>query len=164
LLALDAVDVPLALTAAIVNVYAWLEANEPVTVNGVETPETDKEIDGLEVTVYEVIEEPPVAPAVKGIETVVLFVLVTVPMVGACGIEEGVVAADADDAAEVPLALVAVTVYVRATPTVSETAIGLVAPVAVLPEEEVAVNVDTAAPPVAPAVNGTDTFADPVYA
>jgi hypothetical protein len=74
-----------------------------------------------------------------------------------------VVDADALDAADVPLALVAVTVYVRVTPTVSDTAIGLVALVAVLPDEEVAVYVETDAPPVAPAVKATDTFALPVY-
>jgi hypothetical protein len=32
-----------------------------------------------------VIEEPPVAPAVKGTETVVELVTATVPIVGACG-------------------------------------------------------------------------------
>jgi hypothetical protein len=41
---------------------------------------------------------------------VVEFVTVTVPIVGACGTESGVVDAEADDAADVPLALVAVTV------------------------------------------------------
>jgi hypothetical protein len=34
-----------------VNVYAVLAANVPVTVNGVEVPETDKAIDGLLVAV-----------------------------------------------------------------------------------------------------------------
>jgi hypothetical protein len=38
--------------------------------------------------------------------------------------------------------------------------IGLDAPVLVLPEEDVAVNVEIALPPVAPAVNGTDTTPD----
>jgi hypothetical protein len=37
-------------------------------------------------------------------------VLVAVPIVGACGIVDGVVEADAEEAAEVPLAFVAVTV------------------------------------------------------
>ena len=60
---------------------------------------------------------------------------------------------EAADATEVPLALVAVTVNVYAVPLLSpETVIGL-APVPVNElGEEVAVNVDTAAPPVAPAV------------
>jgi hypothetical protein len=40
--------------------------------------------------------------------------------------------------------------------------IGLAAPVAVPPPDDVAVNVETAAPPFAPAVNGTVIFALPV--
>jgi hypothetical protein len=44
-------DVPCALTAAIVNVYAVPCTNVPVTVTGEDVPEVDKEIDGLLVTV-----------------------------------------------------------------------------------------------------------------
>jgi hypothetical protein len=60
---------------------------------------------------------------------------------------------DAADAADVPLALVAVTVNVYAVPFERPvTVIGL-APVPVNPPgDEVAVKVETAAPPVAPAV------------
>jgi hypothetical protein len=72
-------------------------------------------------------------------DTVVVLVTVTVPIVGACGTDAGVVDAEAPDAELVPLALVAVTVYVRAVPTVSDTKIGLEAPVFVLPLEEVTV-------------------------
>ena len=61
------------------------------------------------------------------------------PTVGACGTERGVVEAEADEAMPVPLAFVAVTVYVRAVPTASEIVIGLVEPVAVPPEEDVTV-------------------------
>jgi hypothetical protein len=49
--ALDEADVPFALTAAIVNVYACAVAKVPVTVNGLEVPDTEREIDGLLVTV-----------------------------------------------------------------------------------------------------------------
>jgi hypothetical protein len=59
-----------------------------------------------------VIVDPPVAPAVNGIETVVLFVLVTVPIVGAAGTVVAVTDVDADDAGVVPLAFVAVIVNV----------------------------------------------------
>jgi hypothetical protein len=65
----------------------------------------------------------------------------------------GVALLDALLAAEVPFAFVAVTVNVYAVPLLSpETVIGE-APVPVNPPgDEVAVNVDTAAPPFAPAV------------
>jgi hypothetical protein len=46
---------------------------------------------------------------------------------------------------------------------VSEIVIGEEELEPVVPEEDVTVKVETAAPPVAPAVNGTDTFAEPVY-
>jgi hypothetical protein len=62
-----------------------------------------------EVTVYPVIAEPPVAPAVKVTDEVPLPA-VAVPIVGACGTEDGVVEAEALEAIEVPLAFVAVTV------------------------------------------------------
>jgi hypothetical protein len=65
----------------------------------------------------------------------------------------GVTELDADDAVDVPLALVAVTVNVYDVPVVRpDTVIGL-APVPVSePGDEVAVYADTALPPVAPAV------------
>jgi hypothetical protein len=47
----EAVDVPLALIAVIVNVYAWFVVNVPVTVNGVEVPEVVNATEGLDVTV-----------------------------------------------------------------------------------------------------------------
>jgi hypothetical protein len=76
----------------------------------------------------------------------------------------GVTELDAEDAADVPFALVAVTVYVRAVPLVSLTDIGLDVPVPVLPEDEVTVNPVIALPPVAPAVNVTDTVPLPAVA
>jgi hypothetical protein len=48
---LDVVEVPFALTAAVVKVYACPAAKDPVTVNGEDVPETDREMDGLLVTV-----------------------------------------------------------------------------------------------------------------
>ena len=77
----------------------------------------------------------------------------------------GVTALEAEDAVDVPLALVAVTVKVYAVPLDNpETVIGL-APVPVNdPGLEVAVNVDTAAPPVAPAVYATVALALPAVA
>ena len=56
------------------------------------------------------IELPPVAPAVKGIETVVVLVTVTVPIVGACGTEEGVTVELAEEFGPVAVELVALTV------------------------------------------------------
>jgi hypothetical protein len=93
-------------------VYAWLEAKVPVTVSGVVVPETDKAIDGLEVAVYEVIAEPPVAPAVNGTDKVVELVTVTVPIVGACGTVVAVIEDEAADAGPVAVELVGVTVNV----------------------------------------------------
>jgi hypothetical protein len=55
---------------------------------------------------------PPVAPAVNGIDTVVVLVTVTAPIVGACGTVVAVIELDALDALEVPAELVAVTVKV----------------------------------------------------
>jgi hypothetical protein len=68
-----------------------------------------------------------------------------------------VIELDAEDAVDVPFAFVAVTVYVLAPSEVSVTLIGDDPAVPVAPLVDVAVNTDTAFPPVAPAVNGTDT-------
>jgi hypothetical protein len=91
---------------------------------------------------------------------------VTVPIVGACGIEAGTTELVAEEATEEPLAFVATTVYVLAVvvglPTVSVTLIGLEAPVPVNPEEEVTVYPVIADPPFAAgAVNDTDVLAEP---
>ena len=61
----------------------------------------------------DVIDFPPVAP-VQGTETVVLFVLVTVPIVGVCGTVVAVMLEEAELASDVPTAFVAVTVKVYA--------------------------------------------------
>ena len=64
-----------------------------------------------EVTVYPVIAEPPVAPAVNATEVDGLL-QVPVTLVGAAGTVVAVTDADALEADEVPLAFVAVIVYV----------------------------------------------------
>ena len=81
--------------------------NVPVPVDGEDVPDVEIEIDGLETTVVDVIDFPPVA-AVHGTETVVEFVTVTVPIVGVCGIVVDVALA-AVDAVPVPTAFIAET-------------------------------------------------------
>jgi hypothetical protein len=117
----------------------------------------------LDVAVNVVTAEPPVALAVNGTVAVVPLT-VAVPIVGACGTDAGVTALLAADAVDTPLALVAVTVYVREVPApvVSETVIGLDDPVPVLPEEDVTVYPVMVDPPVAPPVNVTEVLAEPV--
>jgi hypothetical protein len=58
------------------------------------------------------MDEPPVAPAVKGTEIVVAFVADTVPIVGAAGTVVAVIAEVAFDVGLVPVALVEVPVKV----------------------------------------------------
>ena len=107
-----------------------------------------------------VIAEPPVAFRVRDrVPEVPVPPSVKVPIVGACGTVVGVTALEAEDAEEVPLAFVAVTVYVRAVPTASEIEMGLVAPVAVPPLDDVIVYEVIVEPPVALAVKGTETVA-----
>lgn len=60
------------------------DAKVPVTVSGEEVPLVDNEIDGVEVVEYD-DGVPPVAAGVNGIDTVVLLVTDTDPMVGASG-------------------------------------------------------------------------------
>ena len=87
------------------------EANVAVAVDGEDVPDVEIETDGLDATVVDVIDFPPVAP-VQGTETVVLFVLVTVPIVGVCGTVVAVMLEEAELASDVPTAFVAVTVKV----------------------------------------------------
>ena len=68
--------------AVTVNVYE-VPFVSPVTVNGLEEPVAVND-PGLEVTVYPVIDAPPVAPAVNGTEIAPLApVALGVPTVGA---------------------------------------------------------------------------------
>jgi hypothetical protein len=82
----------------------------PLNVIGEEDPDVVAP-PGDAVTVYPVIADPPVAFAVKAIEA---FESpgVTLLIVGACGTVVAVTAVLADEAADVPYALDAVTVYV----------------------------------------------------
>jgi hypothetical protein len=109
--ALDAVDVPLAFVAVTVKVYE-VPLIKPVTVIGDEAPDAVMLL-GEDVTVYEVIADPPVAPAVNATEICPPTpVSVTAPIVGACGTVVAVTPVDADEAEDAPVLLLAETVYV----------------------------------------------------
>jgi hypothetical protein len=69
---------------------------------------------GLDVTVYPVIADPPVALAVNGTDALVADGELAVPTVGACGTVVAVIELDAAEAELVPIAEVAVTVKVYA--------------------------------------------------
>jgi hypothetical protein len=113
LLALDAVAVPLAFTAATVKVYAIPAAYVPVTVNGLVVPVVVKAIDGEETTVYEVILDPPFAAAVNARETSVGLTTVAVPIVDVAGIVVAVIElVGALENGETPDAFVAIAVKV----------------------------------------------------
>jgi len=103
--------VPLALVAVTVNVYA-VPFVRPVIVMG-EEDELPVIPPGFEVAVYEVIADPPVAPAVNVTDASPdTPAVLAVPIVGACGTVVAVTPAEAADAVDIPYALVAVTVYV----------------------------------------------------
>ena len=80
----------------------------PETIIGLDAPGPVND-PGLEVTVYPVIAEPPVAPAVNGTE-IDAFPPVGDPTVGAAGTVVAVTPVDAELAVELPLAFVAVIV------------------------------------------------------
>ncbi len=78
---------------------------------------------------YDVIAEPPLFAGAENVTDAWAFPAVALPIVGACGTVVAVMLADAADAADVPLAFVAVTVNVYEVPFVSPvTVIGLDAP------------------------------------
>jgi hypothetical protein len=99
LLAALAADVPLAFVAVAVNVYA-VPFVRPVTTIGEDAPDAVI-FPGLEVIVYPVIAEPPVAFAENATDTCA-FPPVTDVILGACGTVVAVTALDADDADAVP--------------------------------------------------------------
>ena len=105
--------------------------------------------------VYDVISEPPVSAAVKGIETVVLFVRVTVPSVGVLGTVVAVIEFDAAVESPLPDVVVPYAVKVYAVSDCNPvTVMGDVAEVAVkLPGLETAVIV-SGTPPFGLTVNG----------
>ena len=67
-----------------------------------------------DVTVYDVIADPPVAPAVNGTETVLYAVDEAVPIVGAAGTVVAVIELDAAPTFDVPVVFVAVPLNVYA--------------------------------------------------
>jgi hypothetical protein len=82
----------------------------PLNVNGLDAP---LDVEGTDdVTVKEEIAAPPVAGAVKATETAPEPVLVAVGALIVAGTVVEVIDPDAEDAVEVPFALVAVTVNV----------------------------------------------------
>ena len=108
--ALDATPVPAALVAVTVNVYE-VPFVRPVTVHVVAVVVQVNE-PGDEVTVYPVIVLPPLLEgAVQETTTCVLPNTPDTP-VGAPGTVAGMIAVEAEDAAPVPAAFVAVTVNV----------------------------------------------------
>ena len=99
LLAELAAELPLEFVATAVNVYAVPLVN-PVTVIGLDEP-VPVMFPGLDVTVYPVMLEPPVALAENATDTCA-FPPVTAPIVGACGTVVAVTPVEADEADDVP--------------------------------------------------------------
>jgi hypothetical protein len=92
---------------------------------------------GLEVTVYEVIVEPPLNPGAENVIVASPFPRVAVPIIGASGTVAGVTELLAEDADPVPTSFVAVTVKVYATPFVRPVIVsGEPAPLVVNPPGE----------------------------
>jgi hypothetical protein len=113
LLVAEAVLVPTAFVAITVKVYV-VPLIRPVMVIGEDPP--DAVCPPLEVTVYEVIAEPPVLPGALKVIVASPLPAVAVPMVGAPGVVAGVTAPLALEAVLVPMVLVAFTVKVYAVP------------------------------------------------
>jgi len=116
LLAEDEIEFPFSFVATAVNVYD-VPFVKPVTVTG-EVP-VAVILPGLDVTVYEVIDFPPVAfediaTEIAPPDTPPIFV--TEVIVGACGTEVGVTEFDAELATEFPYEFVATTLKVYAVP------------------------------------------------
>ena len=85
----------------------------PVTVAVVAAPtEVPVRPPGVEVTVYPVIAEPPLSVGAVHVTVACVFPDVAPTAVGATGTIEGITAAEAAEATEVPRILVAVTVNV----------------------------------------------------
>ena len=82
--ALLAEPAPAALVAVTVNVYS-VPFDKPVTVIGLADPEAEM-LPGEEVTVYEVIAEPPLNAGAVKVTTAFALPATAVPIVGALGI------------------------------------------------------------------------------
>jgi len=109
LLAELAKELPFAFVAITVKVYG-VPFVRPVTDKGEDSPDAVK-FPGSDVTVYPVIADPPVAPAVNATDTCV-SPAVTESIVGACGTVVAVTPDEAVDEELVPNLLAAMTVYV----------------------------------------------------
>jgi hypothetical protein len=131
--AADAADVPTALVAVTVNVYA-VPLVRPVTVADVAPVVVIVRPPGAAVTVYPVTAEPPSLAGAVHDTTAAVFPAVAVTPVGTPGATDanGVTAAEAADAADAPATLVAVTVNVYAVPLVRPVTVAEVAPVVVI--------------------------------
>jgi hypothetical protein len=132
LLLAEAELVPTAFVAVTVNVYDT-PLVKPVTIKG-EAPPVAVKPPGLDVTVYEVIAEPPLETGGVNVTVACPLPPVAVPIVGASGTVAGVTELLVAEAILVPIAFVAVTVKVYAVPFVKPvTVIGEEPPVPVKP-------------------------------
>jgi hypothetical protein len=122
--AAEAGPVPITLVAVTVNVYVVPRVS-PTTlaVAVVEVTPVQPKHAGDGITVYWLIADPLVAGAVQLTWMLPLLSQYDVRLVGAPGTSAGVTGLDADDAAPVPIPLVAVTVNVYAVPRVSPTTV-----------------------------------------
>ena len=112
----DSPELPLALVAWTVNVYA-VPLVRPVTVIG-DPAELALMPPGFDVAVYEVIGEPPSDAGGVNVTVACALPAVAVPMVGAPGTAAGVALFDALESAPLPTVLVALTLHVYAVPLV----------------------------------------------
>jgi hypothetical protein len=124
--------VPAALVAVTVNVYV-VPLTSPVTVIG-DAPPVAVNPPTFEVTVYEVIADPPLLAGAVNVTVAEPLPATAVTPVGDPGVVSGVTELEAVEDALVPTAFVAVTVKVYAVPLVRPIiVIGEVPPVAVKP-------------------------------
>ena len=114
--ALDAVLVPIELVAVTVNVYA-VPFVSPVIVRGDEPPVAVNP-PVFEVTVYDVIAEPPLLPGALNVIVAWPFPAVAFTLVGAFGTVAGTTELLVPDGVLVPAPFVAVTVNVYVVPFV----------------------------------------------
>jgi hypothetical protein len=144
--------VPFAFVAVTVNVYA-VPFVRPIMIAVVLLVVVLK-FPTFEVTVYDVIGEPPLNAGADHERLAEPFPAAPARFVGASGIVDGVVALLAVDAVLVPFAFVAVTVNVYAVPFVRPViVIGDDPPVAVAPVFEVTVYLVIVEPPLLGALN-----------
>jgi hypothetical protein len=120
--AVEATESPFMLVAITVKVYA-VPFVRPVMVTGEEVTETL--FPSLPITVYPVIDEPPLFVGAVNETTALAFPDATMTFVGAFGTVEGVTELDAVDGEDVPIPFVAVTLNVYAVPFVKPVTVQL---------------------------------------